>query len=117
MATKRILAIATTSVLATMIAATAAQAAYVASVTIYGSGVKTLSVLECKAVAATTTSDDSTTTTEVEGYPCTWVSARAFYTTTDGHAEWTNTVSARSQAVVNVTGTNQLQKSYNTATR
>lgn len=117
MRTNRILAVATGAVLMTLVAATAAQGAYVASVTIIGSNVKTLSVLECRALVATSQALDTTSTTEVEGYPCSSVTARAFYTTTDGHALWTNTVSGASQAKVKVTGTKELQKSYSTATR
>ena len=117
MRTNRILTVATGVVLMTLVAATAAQGAYVASVTIIGSNVKTLSVLECKALVATSQALDTSSTTEVEGYPCSSVTARAFYTTNDGHAMWTNAVSGGSKAHVAVTGTKELQKSYSTATR
>jgi len=117
MAVKRILVIGSASIVASLAIATAAQAAYTATATLYGTDVKVLSVLECKAVATSSQSDDRGATTEAEGYPCSSVSVKVFYQNSSGYYGWSSTDTDLKKAVVVLSGSNQLQNTYNTATR
>lgn len=114
---RRLIMVGAAATVASLVVASSAQAAYVASATLYGTDYSVLSVLECRAVATSDQSIDFAATSEVEGAGCSSVSVKVFYTNGRGYYGWTNTDSDPRRASVQLTGSNALQKSYNTATR
>jgi len=113
----RIFAAATGSLLVTVVAATAAQAAYVATGTLTGTDFGQISTIECRAAIIADASDDSARTIEVEGEECSAVSVKIYYSNSVGYVGWSNTVTHSSKAVKVLYGSDELRKSYHTATR
>jgi len=117
MAVKRILTIGAASLFATVVVATTAQAAYTAYTTLYGTSAGQISTIDCRAAVTASTADDSARTIEVEGEKCSSVSVKIFYSNSVGYAGWSNTVTHASKAVKDLSGADQLQRSYHTASR
>jgi hypothetical protein len=117
MRSNRIIAIGAATFVAVFGIAAAAQAAYVATGTLYGSDSDVISTVDCAAAIISSTADDQAKTIEAEDIACTKVTVKVYYTNSAGYAGWSSTVESSWRAIKTLSGADQLSRSYHTAVR
>lgn len=115
MAKRRTIAVGSATILASLAIATTAQAANVATITLYGTGTGSLATYGCPARAWSSASQDAAGSSAILLPGCKSVSVKIYYTNNKGFAGWSGTTTDPDYAQRTLNGSDELQKSYHTA--
>jgi len=117
MARMRLFAGLTLGMVVALVLASTAQAAYMASRTLYGTDSGSISTVQCAADIWSNASLDAAATSEHSGSGCASVSVKIYYYNPAGYAGWSGTVTHPYYAQKALGGSDELQRSYHTAVR